>query len=210
MHIDVILTYFLHKVQCTVACRYNVQLLYLIFYSRLQLTLKPVYLMIVVIISCIAFIFLDLCFNNIEAATTTQDSHFSMDKSISCFSLLKGIATAIKNKYNHGERNFNSELIFSRDKPFMSEADVFLKSEGFLVETIEQHSLDISFKQSLKNSVFKGATLKAALAISFQLPCTSDRLSGKSWGSKTRCFVCDGQEITTYDARWNKNKIQVY
>ena len=127
------------------ACRYNVQLLYLIFYSCLQLTLKPVYLMIVVIISCIAFIFLDLCFNNIEAATTTQGSHFSMDKSISCFSLLTGIATAIKNKYNHGERNFNSQLIFSRNKPFMSEANVFLKSEGFLVETIEQHSLDISF-----------------------------------------------------------------
>ena len=31
---------------------------------------------------------------------------------------------------------------------FKPEADVFLKSEGFFAETIEQHSLDISFKQN--------------------------------------------------------------
>ena len=148
----------------------------------------------VVIISCTVFIFLDRCFNNTEAAITTQGSHVS----VLCLSLLTGLDTVIKTECNNGALVINSKPILSKDRSCMSNADVFLKSEGFLVDTSEQHSLDISFKNSLKNSVLNDSTLNAALAMSFLLPCRSDFPSGNNCESNTRCFVCDGQETTTY------------
>ena len=148
----------------------------------------------IVVINCTAFIFLDRCFNNIEAAIATQGSHGS----VLCLSLLAGLDTVIKTECSNGVLAINSKPIFLNERSLMSNADVFLNSEGFLVDTSEQHSLDISFKNNLKNSVLNDSTLNAALAMSFLLPCKSDFPSGTSCESNMRCFVCDGQETITY------------
>ena len=79
----------------------------------------------------------------------------------------------------------------------MSAADVFLRREGFLRETMPVHSLAISFKKSLSMFTCKGLTLQAALAISFLVPCRRDLPNGSRSVLSFRCLCWDGHVTIT-------------
>ena len=79
----------------------------------------------------------------------------------------------------------------------MSAADVFPRREGFLRETMPVHSLAISFKKCLSISARKSLTLKAALAISFNVSCRRDLPNGSRSVLSFRCLVWDGHVTIT-------------
>ena len=145
------------------------------------------YLMSVVIINCTAFMLRERCFKRTDPATATLGSHFCAFRP--CFLLGTGMAAVINTEYNNGVRVSSSEQTFSRDSSCISEAEVFLSSEGFLADTMSEHSFEISLKKSLKNSVLNSLTLKAALAMSNQVPCSRHLPSGSSSAFNLRAFV---------------------
>ena len=152
--------------------------------------------MSVVTISCTAFMLRERCFNKTDPATATLGSHLSEPRL--CFWFLTGMAAVTITEYSNGERAFNSMQTFWRDRSCISEAEFFLSSDGLFVEIISQHSFEISFKKSLSISVLKSLILKAALAMSIQVPCNRHLPRGSSSFFNLRCFVCDGQVTTTF------------
>ena len=162
--------------------------------------------MSVVINNCTAFMLRERCFKRTDPATPTLGSHFCAFRP--CFLLGTGMPTVINTEYNNGVRVSSSEQTFSRDSSCISEAEVFLSSEGFLADTMSEHSFEISLKKSLKNSVLNSLTLKTALAMSNQVPCSRHLPSGSSSAFNLRAFVWEGQVTWTWK-RQHDRKIWV-
>lgn len=151
--------------------------------------------MSVVIINCTAFMLRERCFKRSDPATATLGNHFSAFRP--CVLLGIGVAAVINTEYSNGVRVSSSEQTFWRDSSWISEAEVFLSREGFFTDTTSEHSFEISLKKSLHNSVLKSLTLKAALAMSNQVPCNKHLPSVSSSAFYLRVFVWEGQVTWT-------------
>lgn len=112
-----------------------------------SLTWNPVCLMTRVIKSWNVFMNSERSFNIIAAAAATLGSHW-----MSLLTDRGGVATVIRTEKTNGARFLNSIQIFSKDNSVILSTSHFLRIDGFLKDTNEQHSTEISLRTILSNS----------------------------------------------------------